>query len=78
MPASRANRRAEEEESGRLDFGLHNLDAIIKMLHQIDRELLKELRPKFWDWDMTRNIRIKDWKGVNNDLNETEKSGVKR
>ena len=78
LPASRANRRVEEEESGRLDFGLHNLDAIIKMLYQIDRELLKELRPKFWDWEMTRNIRIKDWKGVNNDLDETVKSGGKR
>ena len=53
------------DASARLSFGLHNLDAIIRSIHAIDRELLKELKPKFYDWEQKRNIRLKNWKGVN-------------
>jgi 16S rRNA G966 N2-methylase RsmD len=67
LPASRTNRRPIKDKAGdegRLSFGLHALDALIATLHAIDKELLKELHPKFYDWEQKRGIRLKNWKGV--------------
>ena len=68
LPSSRANRRPPSEGEGRegerLSFGLSNLDAIVAEVHRIDKELLKELHPKFYDWEQKRDIRLKNWKGV--------------
>jgi len=62
LPSSRPNRVAATTSN--LSFGLDILDAMVDVLHTINRDLLKELHPKFFDWEKQRNIRLRDWKGV--------------
>jgi 16S rRNA G966 N2-methylase RsmD len=64
LPASRPNRHVNDAKKDKLSFGLNVLDDIVKELHVIDKSLLKELHPKFYDWEQKRSIRLKNWKGV--------------
>ena len=50
-----------------LEFGLHNLDAVLGMLAAADKGMWRlEHSPKFWDFEAARWIRARDWKGTNN------------
>ena len=72
------DRQQQQEQSGggggggggggnNLEFGLHNLDAVLGMLAAADKGMWRlEHSPKFWDFEAARWIRARDWKGTNN------------
>jgi hypothetical protein len=62
LPSSR--RCIDPVVQHRLPFGLGNLDRTIGVLQRLDNTLLQELHPRFFDWECSKWVRLKTWKGV--------------